>query len=921
MATQTVFGPLSCEGSQAHIPIHSNAPRPLLLFCALLVCAHSACAQFQQPFVFSTGGAVMTRNDQTGVLTPVQGSPYAAATFQTLDAQGRFLFGLGTNGIHMYQVDATTGAFAEVPHSPFASSNTNQPAFIAVEPTGQYLAVVNRQGTNPGESSIDTFKIDAANLALVPVSGSVLELDSTVIGAGADLKNRHFYLFLGPNFFSPNLHLNSELNDYAMDPQTGLLSGSTSQPGNVGRCFAMDPQGRFLVIGQGQNQGQVGIVPIAAVSGVLGTPAITILATSVFPIEISTEVTGKFLYLTDSNTASPPVHIYAIDPQTLALAKTVSSPLPGFTSVPAFMGDPTGPFMYSLSGTAIQANMTDPQTGYFIPVTGTSISAPGVDGSFVFSIPPGQQNLVGPVATLTPTSLSLGSVTVGSPSPAQTVILTSTGDQALSLSLISITGANATDFSESDTCQAPAILQPSKSCAISVIFTPSATGQRLATLAVTDNAPGSPQPVQLDGTGVAPPPPQPAVTLVPGSISFPTTTQGTTSGPVTITLTNSGTATLHISSVVIGGNNPSDFSMTNGCAATAYTVNASCTIAVTFAPLAVGLRTAMIAITDDAPDSPQSVQLSGTGSAPSSTKPAVTLTPSSVSFPTITEGTTSGPQTVTVTSSGAAALHISSVVLGGTNSSDFNMTNGCTATAYAVNATCSISVTFAPLATGPRAATVTLTDDAPDSPQVINIGGSANPAITIGAAPGGSTSATITAGQTAQFNLELTPGAGYTGGVSLSCSGAPLAATCQLPSPVQVSNGNPVPFTVMVTTSGGAVVFPLQNLPPLGPFVYIRYLSLVALGILLLVLVARKSNFPSLQPAAGFAVRRNMAAIAMLTLLCMAGCGGGSAALAPVPPRVVTPSGTSTITVTPSATSSSGKSLQLQPIQLTLTVK
>ncbi len=325
MATQPVFGPLSCEASRVHIPIYSNAPRSVLLFCALLVCAHSACAQFQQPFVFSTGGAVMTRNDQTGVLTPVQGSPYAAATFQTLDAQGRFLFGLGTNSIHMYQVDATTGAFADVPHSPFASSNTNQPVFIAVEPTGQYLAVVNRQGTNPGESSIDTFKIDAANLALVPVSGSLLELDSTVIGAGADLKNRHFYLFLGPNFLSPNLqlHSNSELNDYAIDPPTGLLSGSTSQPGNVGRCFAMDPQGRFLVIGQGQNQGQVGIVPIAAVSGVLGAPAITILATSVFPIEMRSPAS---FYI--SRTATPLLPRYTSMPSTRRLWRLPKPPVP-----------------------------------------------------------------------------------------------------------------------------------------------------------------------------------------------------------------------------------------------------------------------------------------------------------------------------------------------------------------------------------------------------------------------------------------------------------------------------------------------------------------------------------------------------------------------------------------------------------------
>src|SRR5260370_12662280 len=99
--------------------------------------------------------------------------------------------------------------------------------------------------------------------------------------------------------------------------------------------------------------------------------------------------------------------------------------------------------------------------------------------------------------------------------------------------------------------------------------------------------------------------------------------------------------------------------MTNGCTATVYAVNATCTITVTFAPLAVGLRTAMIAIADDAPDSPQSVQLSGTGSTPPSTKPAVTLTPSSASFPTITEGTTSGPQTVTATPAGAPTFQLS----------------------------------------------------------------------------------------------------------------------------------------------------------------------------------------------------------------------------------------------------------------------
>jgi hypothetical protein len=920
MATQTARPSLSFLVYRAHIPKHSNVFRSSWLLLLLFFCTIPAHAQFQQPLVFSTAGAVMTRNDQTGVLTPVQGSPYAAAQFQTLDVQGRFLFGVGTNSIHMYQVNSTTGAFSEVPASPFASPNTNQPLFIAVEPSGQYIAVVNKVGQNPGESSIETFQINAVNLSLVPVPGSFLELDSTVIGAGADLQNRHFYAFLGPNLSNSNqqLHTNSELNDYVVIPQTGFVSlVKGGQPGNIGRCFAMDPKGRFLAVGQGQFQGQVGVFPIAAASGALGTGAITSLATSAFPIELFVEVTGNFLYLTDANVPSPPVHIFAIDPQTRALTETSSSPLPGFISVPGFMEDPTGPFMYGLVGTSIQAYMTDPQTGYFAATPGTSISAPGVNGSFVFSIPPGQQNLVGPVATWTPSTLSLGNITVGTPSPAQMTTLTSTGDQGLSLNAISITGANAGEFSETDNCHAPTVLAPSKSCAISVIFTPSAGGPRQAALTATDNAPGSPQAVQLSGTGMAPPPPQPAITLVPGSVSFPTTTQGTSSSPITVTLTSSGTATLHVSSVVISGNNPSDFSITNTCNG-AFAVNASCSIAVTFTPLAVGQRAATISITDDAPGSPQSVQLSGTASSPPSTKPAVTLTPANVSFATITEGTSNGPQTVTVTSSGAAALHISSVVLGGANVSDYSMTNSCTAAAYPTNATCGINLTFAPSATGPSSATITLSDDAPNSPQVITVGGSANPAVSAGPAPGGSTTAFVSAGQTAQYQLQLTPGPGYSGTVSLACSGVPLGAACQVPSSVSVANGAVVPFTVMVTTSGAAILppwIPVRFTPIAGP----RVIPVLMFALVFLISVKNRRICESIPSARQWARSGVLTAIAFYLAIQVAGCGGGSA---PSSPRaLITPSGTSTITVTLAAMSSSGKPLQLQPIQLTLTVK
>ena len=811
MAIRTVSFFRSRKASGVRFLPPLNALCVLILIVTVLLCSNLAHAQFQQPFVFSSAGAVMTRNDQTGVLTPVTGSPYAPASFQILDVQGRFLFGVGTNSIHMYLVNSTTGAYSEVPNSPFASPHTDQPVFLAVEPTGKYLAVINQVGLNPGESSIETFQIDAPNLALVPVPGSLMELDSTLIGAGIDHQNRRFYAFLANNPLIPDLALDSELNNYAIDPQTGLVSGNTFMVGTVGHCFAIDPQARFLVVGMGRIEGIIGVMAIAADTGIPTCPLVTTsLYVVFFPIGISTEATWQFIYVTHPETGQPIVHIYALDPETLTATETSSSPLPGFTSVPQMMGDPTGPFMYGLVGTSIQAYSTDPQTGYLNPAPGTLISAPGVNGNLVFSVLPGQQNLVGPVATLSPTALSLGNVTVGTPSLAQTITISSTGDQALSLNSISITGPNASEFSESDNCSAPTVLQPAKSCVIFVIFTPLATGQRQAALMVTDNAPGSPQAAPLVGMGVAAPPPKPAVTLIPGTLSFPAITQGMTGPPSTVTVTNSGNATLHITSIVVAGNNPSDFvSSTSNCVGT-----------------------------------------------------------------------------------------------------------------FSANSGCTIAVTFAPLAAGQRSETITLTDDASDSPQVIDVGGNANPAFTAGAVQGSSTTASVSAGQTAQYQMQLTPGSGYSGTVSFTCSGAPLGAVCQVPASVAIPNGVPTPFTVTVSTKGAALlppVIPKRFMPP-G---MLPLLLTLALAMVLMETIKYDWKLLGIYRARRIAWSGALTATLLCSMIYAAGCGtgSGSASVAAVPPSIFTPTGTSTILITPTAMSSTGKTLQLQPIQLTLTVQ
>ena len=91
----------------------------------------------------------------------------------------------------------------------------------------------------------------------------------------------------------------------------------------------------------------------------------------------------------------------------------------------------------------------------------------------------------------------------------------------------------------------------------------------------------------------------------------------TTSASQAITLTNNGPGAATISSIAITGTNPGDFAQTNNCPISPATlaVNGFCTINVTFTPLAANLRSAAISITDNGSGSPQSVALSGTGTA------------------------------------------------------------------------------------------------------------------------------------------------------------------------------------------------------------------------------------------------------------------------------------------------------------------
>jgi len=355
-----------------------------------------------------------------------------------------------------------------------------------------------------------------------------------------------------------------------------------------------------------------------------------------------------------------------------------------------------------------------------------------------------------PFVSLSPTTLTFPSQSVNTTSTTQTVVLSNTGTATLNIPVggIAVTGVNATEFAQTNNCGATVLA--GANCAINVTFSPSAAGTRLAAVAITDDAAGSPQSIALGGTGVL----APAVTLAPTSLTFPDTRVGITSASQTVTLTNSGSATLIINSIVMTG----DFAKSDHCGSS-LAVGASCTVDITFTPTTTGNRYGSMTVNDNAAGSPQTVALAGNGLPVPAT---VILSPTSLTFPSEPAGTTSPAQTVTLTNSGVTPLTISSI----TTTGPFAATSTCGAS-VAVGVSCTISVTFTPTAPGNVTGSVVITDNAGDSPQTIALANAVTtgPAatlsptsLTFSAQPPGTTSAaqTVMLNNTGTAQLNIT---------------------------------------------------------------------------------------------------------------------------------------------------------------------
>jgi hypothetical protein len=204
-----------------------------------------------------------------------------------------------------------------------------------------------------------------------------------------------------------------------------------------------------------------------------------------------------------------------------------------------------------------------------------------------------------PVATLSTATLTPGA-NLGGPAGPQTVTVTNTGDGALTVRAITVSGAAAGDYRQSNDCLRT--LQPNTSCTITVNFTPQGYGLRAASLTLYDDGPGGSQSVALRGTGTAARP-----LLSSGFVNFGGDSVGNPTAPQNVVLFNAGNGPLSIASITLTG---SDYLMSSSCGSTLAS-GTSCAITVTFLPQSTGARSGLVTITDNA--GTQRISLSGVG--------------------------------------------------------------------------------------------------------------------------------------------------------------------------------------------------------------------------------------------------------------------------------------------------------------------
>lgn len=317
-----------------------------------------------------------------------------------------------------------------------------------------------------------------------------------------------------------------------------------------------------------------------------------------------------------------------------------------------------------------------------------------------------------PVSQILPPALSFGERLVGTVSTTRTVTVTNLGQAPMSITGVTPGGVNPDQFGIINGCGAS--LAAGEACTVSVTFQPTSSGAKQATLAITVAGPAKSKSIALTGTATTP-----INAVSRDTMPFVDRLIDTISQAKVVTVSNPGSAPLNITSITLAGANAGQFVKSKTCGEW-LAVGADCSVSVTFVPTSIGAKSASLAINVAAPAVSKTVELTGTGVAPSTAVSTTTLT-----FADRSINTVSPAKTVTVTNKGTAPLFITGITLGGTNAGQFTKTTTCpiNGAGLAPGATCTASVTFKPTTVGAKSALLGINVAAPASSKSVTLSG------------------------------------------------------------------------------------------------------------------------------------------------------------------------------------------------------
>jgi len=306
----------------------------------------------------------------------------------------------------------------------------------------------------------------------------------------------------------------------------------------------------------------------------------------------------------------------------------------------------------------------------------------------------------------TPPSASFGNVAMGGGN-SKILTLSNYGLGSATISQVSVSGRG---FSLSKPAT-PLKLSAGQSISLQVHFAPQSTGEVTGTVAITSNAWDRSLIVALSGRGVGV---LGRLSATPPSASFGNVAMGEHNSQ-TIRLNNTGNDSVTISRANVSG---SGFKIAGLIVPTVIPSGRSATFNAVFAPTSSGSRTGSVSLISDAPNSPLTISLSGTGVA---TARLLGANPLSLNFGTVNVDSTSS-LSVTLTNHGNADVTISKVSVSGAG---FSHGGAAAGTILGPDQSTTLRVAFAPASAGSVHGDVVVTSNATTSPMTISLSGDA----------------------------------------------------------------------------------------------------------------------------------------------------------------------------------------------------